>query len=185
MHTPFVQSIGSLPAAAALVAALVLVGSPSVSAAAPEALAVSGFAFTLEVSVPGSPDAAFTAFTERTIEWWDHSFSENPKKMYFDTVPGGGFWEIFDDAGSGARHAEVIYVEKGKVLRFVGPLGLSGSALDMVHTLTFAADGDRTKVSLSLRAFGEMREEWPAIVEATWSHFLVERFQPYMEGTLD
>ncbi len=52
-----------------------------------------------------------------TNDWWDHSFAENPEKLFIEARPGGGFYEIFDTQGNGARHATVIYAERGKMLR--------------------------------------------------------------------
>jgi hypothetical protein len=30
-----------------------------------------------------------------------------------------------------------------------------------------------------------MDDRWPELVEATWKHFLLERFTPYMQGALE
>jgi hypothetical protein len=135
------------------------------------------------VTVPGTPESVFGSFV-RVADWWDHTFSASPERFYLEPRPGGGFWEIFDEEGNGVLHATVIYAERGRVLRFDGPLGLSGNALKMVHTLTFDAVGDSTQVSLELHGSGEIRKEWPETVEGVWRHFLVERFKPYVEGRL-
>ncbi len=151
------------------------------SHAAPSALQLAGFSFELETTVAGTPAEAFQAFTAETLQWWDHHFSTSPKQLFFEVRPGGGFMEIFDEAGNGARHATVIYVEAPKMLRFVGPLGLSGKAIEMVHTLEFtAAEGGGTRVHLRVHGFGEASPGLPEMVENVWRHFLVERFQPYM-----
>jgi hypothetical protein len=157
--------------------------APSTSAAsAPAALTVGGFHVEDEVVVPGTPEEAFKAFTEETLAWWDHHFSPHPVKLYFDTRPGGAFWEIFDAEGHGAMHATVILADPPRTLRFTGPLGLSGNALEMVHTLTFEAAGTgTTRVKLVLNATGQMEKGWPEAVQGVWHHFLAERFKPYME----
>ena len=90
----------------------------AVATAQPTAIPTGGFHFELEAPVPGTPAAAFAAWTGETLSWWDHHFSEHPVKLYFDTKPGGGFWEIFDKAGHGAQHAVVNYVDPPKMLRF-------------------------------------------------------------------
>ena len=149
--------------------------------AEPRVLQLAGFAFEVETTVTGTPEEAFGAFTAETLQWWDHHFATHPKQLYFEPRPGGGFMEIFDEAGNGARHATVIYAERPKMLRFVGPLGLAGKALDMVHTLRFTpAEGGGTKLHLEVHGFGEAEPGLPAMVEQVWRHFLVERFQPYM-----
>jgi uncharacterized protein YndB with AHSA1/START domain len=151
------------------------------SGAAPRSLELAGFAFEVETTVVGTPAEAFQAFTAETLQWWDHHFSTSPKQLFFETRPGGGFMEIFDEAGNGARHATVIYCERPKTLRFVGPLGLSGKAMEMVHTVEFTpAEGGGTRVHLEVRGFGEESPGLPEMVENVWHHFLVERFQPYM-----
>lgn len=88
--------------------------------------------------------------------------------------------EAFDDKGNGAWHATVIYAERPKRLRFNGPLGLSGSAVDVVTSLDFEPTDRGTRVKLSVHAAGEYHKDWPAAVEGVWRHFLVERFLPYV-----
>lgn len=142
------------------------------------------YLITQEIQVPGTPTEIYDAFTAPDIRgWWDHSFTQNPERLYIEPRPGGGFYEIFDKAGNGALHATVIYAERGKSLRFTGPLGLSGQPVTMVHTLDFQAlDGGKTKVKLSLDAFGPFDEGLPAMVDQVWHHFLAERFQPWIEA---
>jgi len=150
-----------------------------------KSLTIGGFEFTNTITVPGTPQAVFDLFTGDISPWWDHHFVERPKKLYIEPKPGGGFYEIFDDAGNGALHATVIYADRGRTLRMVGPLGLSGHPLDVVCSLDFEAleDGG-TRVDLTVRAAGEAQEGWGAIVEEVWKHFLVEQFKPYAEAKL-
>ncbi|MCK7528497.1 MAG: hypothetical protein MZV64_68495 [Ignavibacteriales bacterium] len=72
------------------------------------------FSFDKEVTLPGTPEVIFDAVTGDISGWWDHSFTDNPKEFYIEPVPGGGFWEIFDDEGNGVLHARVIYADRGK-----------------------------------------------------------------------
>ena len=148
---------------------------------APQTFAVSGFAIEQSVTVPGTPAEAFDAITGDILPWWDHYFSERPLRLYIEPVPGGCFCEVFDSTGAGARHATVIYAKRGEALRFEGPLGLGGNALMMVHTYEFAQVADSTRVTLKVRAFGEIQEGWPAAVNGVWRHFLAERFKPWYE----
>jgi hypothetical protein len=146
-------------------------------------LEIGGFAFEKELMVPGSPDAIYDAITGDISGWWDHKFSATSKRLYIEPKPGGGFYEIFDDAGNGARHATVIYADRGKRLRMEGPLGFSGSALHGVYTYEFEAVGsDSTRLKLSVHMAGEVEEGWAEAVEQVWEHFLVERFKPYIES---
>jgi len=141
------------------------------------------FAFDKEVTLSGSPEQIFDAATGDISGWWDHSFSENPKIFFIEAKPGGGFYEIVDDDGNGVLHATVIYSQRGKMIRFDGPLGLSGRAVQIVTTYEFSEVGkDSTLMKVSVHGSGEMEEGMPAIVENVWEHFIFERFKPYIEA---
>ena len=141
------------------------------------------FSFEKEVTLPGTPEEIFDAATGDISGWWDHSFSGNPKKLFIEAKPGGGFYEIFDDEGNGVLHATVIYLQRGKMIRFDGPLGLSGRAVQVVTTYEFSETGnDSTLMKISVHGSGEMEEGMPAIVENVWNHFIYERFKPYVEA---
>ncbi|MCW8805290.1 MAG: hypothetical protein OQK56_02420 [Ignavibacteriaceae bacterium] len=141
------------------------------------------FSFEKEVTLPGTPDVIFDAVTGDISAWWDHSMSENPKEFYIEPVPGGGFYEIFDDEGNGVLHATVIYADRGKLLRFDGPLGLSGIAIQFVTTYQFEPVGmDSTLFKVSVHAAGEVTEGLPAIVERVWEHFIFEQLEPYIKS---
>ncbi len=84
------------------------------------------FSFEKELTLPGSPEVIYHAITGDISGWWDHSFSSSPAKFYIEPRPGGGFYEIIDESGDGVLHATVIYAQRGKLLRFDGPLGFSG-----------------------------------------------------------
>jgi hypothetical protein len=156
-----------------------------------------GFRIEQELVLAASPEEVFDAATGDISGWWDHSFSGHPKKLYIEPKPGGGFYEIFDDAGNGVLHATVIYAQRGKMLRFVGPLGLSGKAIDCVTTWEFspahiagsfgigpgqgpAAGG--TLFKLTVEISGEVDEATAKIVDAVWHHFLGERLKGYIES---
>ena len=142
---------------------------------------VGAFSFTHEYTLPGTPEVIYDAITGDISGWLDHSFSEEPFKLYIDAKPGGGFYEIFDESGDGVLHAFVTAAQRGKMLRFVGPLGLAGYAIDLVNTYKFEAIGDdSTRLILNVHAAGEMDPEWPQLVEQVWRHFLGERFKNYV-----
>jgi hypothetical protein len=139
------------------------------------------FSFDKEVTLPGTPEIIFDAVTGDISGWWDHSMSENPKEFFIEPFPGGGFFEIFDDEGNGVLHATVIYADRGKLLRFDGPLGLSGKAIQIVTTYKFEPVGaDSTLFKVSVHAAGEVDEGIPAIVESVWEHFIFDQLQPYI-----
>ena len=168
---------------AAGLVALALFAAALPAAAEHEPLEVGAFSVTHELVLPGAPDVIYDAITGDLSGWWDHSFSDEPASFVLEPTPGGGFWEIFDDSGDGVRHATVIYAERGKWLRFDGPLGLSGKALQMVHTYKFTPVGeDSTRLEVTVRAAGEMTAGWAETVDGAWHHFLFERFKPYVEA---
>ena len=141
------------------------------------------FSFDMQVNLPGTTTQIYDAITGDISGWWDHSFTEKPYKLYIDAIPGGGFYEIFNAGGDGAKHATVIYSDRGKMLRMDGPLGLSGRAIQMVTTYEFNELGsDSTTLKVSVHAAGEVGEGVPAIVESVWQHFIFERFKPYIEA---
>lgn len=145
--------------------------------------AASGFAFTVEAVVPGSPEATFDALTGDISGWWDHTFAESPERLFIEPRPGGGFYEIFDESGDGVRHAVVTAARRGELMRMEGPLGLAGHALLMVHTYALEpADGGSTRLTVTVRATGEIEEGWAETVESVWNHFIHERFVPYVEA---
>jgi len=153
-----------------------------------------GFRIEQELVVAATPEEVFDAATGDVSGWWDHSFSGHPKKLYIEPKPGGGFYEIFDDAGNGVLHATVIYAQRGKMLRFVGPLGLSGKAIDCVTTWEFspvaatdagaggAAAPAGTRIKLTVEVSGEVDEATAKILDAVWHHFLGERLKGYIDS---
>ena len=148
-----------------------------------EELKTGAFAFEIEVKLLGSTNLIYDAISGDISGWWDHTFSKQPKKFHIETKPGGGFWEIFDEEGNGVKHAEVIYADRGKLLRFDGPLGLSGQAIKVVTTYTFTESGaDSTLLKVSVRGSGELAEGTSGIVYKVWKHFILDRFKNYIES---
>jgi hypothetical protein len=164
-----------------VVASALAAGLPCTTAAAVADLPTGSFGFEFGVTLPGTPTEIYDTVTGDISAWWDHTMSEHPARLEIEPRPGGGFWEIFDASGDGVRHAVVTYAKRGEVLRFEGPLGLTGHALQMVTTYHLAAVGaDSTLLTLEVKAAGEADPRWPALVEQTWRHFIFERLQPYV-----
>lgn len=162
-----------------LVLAACLLGAAALAADVP----TGSFGFELGLTLPGPPARIYDTITGDISGWWDHSMSEHPLRLEVEPKPGGGFWEIFDASGDGVRHAVVTYARRPQVLRFEGPLGLTGHAIHMVTTYNLAAAGsDSTRLTLTVRAAGEVDPSWPAVVEQTWRHFLFDRLRPHVEA---
>ena len=160
---------------------LILAFAAALSSAAPTEFAARGFTFTFDVTLPVDAQTAFNSMTGDVSGWWDHTMSEHPKALHIEPKPGGGFYEIFDDAGNGVRHAEVTYAEPGKRLRMEGPLGLAGRAFTMVTTWDYEQVGDSTRVTCTVNMSGQIDTEMAAIVEGVWHHFLIEQLKPWVE----
>jgi uncharacterized protein YndB with AHSA1/START domain len=165
-----------------LFAVIVMMCVPSRLRSDTKELKTGAFQVQQELVLPASPAEVYDAATGDISGWWDHSFSEHPKKLYIEAKPGGGFYEIFDDAGNGALHATVIYADRGKKIRFTGPLGLSGQAITLVTTYEFLPDPAGTKMRVTCNVSGEIADGEDKIVEAVWHHFIFERLKPYIES---
>jgi uncharacterized protein YndB with AHSA1/START domain len=140
------------------------------------------YSFVLEAKVPVPPERAFDLFTGDVSPWWDHHFVENPKALYIEPKPGGGFYEIFDEKGNGALHANVIYAHRGKRLVLSGPLGFSGFAHEIVAAIDFEAlDAGKTRLKVTVHGGGQLQEGWGEAIQGVWHHFLIDRFKPYVE----
>jgi len=84
----------------AAVLGLALPGDAASTADQPdESVETGGFAFTFERTVPGSPRETYDALTGDISGWWDHTFANEPYRLYIEPRPGGGFYEIFDKSG--------------------------------------------------------------------------------------
>ena len=146
---------------------------------------IGGFIVEHDVVLPGTPESVYDAVTGDISAWWDHTFSGEPAKFFIEARPGGRFLEIFNESGDGVQHATVIFAKRGEMLRFDGPLGFNGHALQMVHTYAFEAQGDSTRLTLSVHASGELQDGWDQAVNGVWRHFLFERLKPFLTGNLE
>lgn len=141
------------------------------------------FVVEQDVVIAASPEAVFDAATGDISGWWDHHVSEKPKKLFIEAKPGGGFYEIFDDAGNGVLHATVNYADRGKKLIFSGPLGFVGHALSIVTTYEFKPVAAGTRLHLTCSIAGEFPDGVDkSVVDGVWHHFLAEQLKPYVES---
>ncbi|MDX1745862.1 MAG: hypothetical protein R3324_07995 [Halobacteriales archaeon] len=143
---------------------------------------VTAISFQLRVDLTGNPGEVYDAITGDVSAWWDHHFSEEPRKFVLEARPGGRFIEIFDESGDGAVHATVIYAHRGERIRFAGPLGFSGRPVEIVTTYDFESLGpDQTRLEVSVNARGPLDEGDQRALRSVWRHFIFDRFEPYWE----
>jgi hypothetical protein len=162
-----------------LVAALVLALAAPVRAEI-KPLPTGGWAITQSVTLPGTPERAYDAATGDLSPWWDHTFHDKPLRFILEPWAGGGFYEIWNDEGEGVKHATVTWAERGKRIRFEGPLGLAGNGVVLVTTWDFDAKGDSTVLACTANLTGAIPEGSERAVNSVWNHFLVEGLKPYM-----
>lgn len=153
----------------------------TVATVAAENTEVDQFHFVLEAELPGDLNFAYALVTGDVSGWWDHTFSENPVRLYVDARPGGGFYELFDEAGNGVEHARVIFASPGEKLTMAGPLGFSGWATEIVFTYEFEAIESGSLLRLTVNGSGQMKEGWGDSVEAVWRHFIFDQLVPYAQ----
>jgi uncharacterized protein YndB with AHSA1/START domain len=150
-----------------------------------ERLDVGAFAFEHTLTLAAPPDSVWSAITGDLSAWWDHNFSGDPVRFLIEPWPGGRFLEVFDEGSrDGVLHGTVTFAKRPEMLRFEGPLGLTGFAVHGVYTYTLEPVDGGTRLTLATRMTGEMRDGWPETVAAVWRHFLFDRLKPYVEGTL-
>jgi hypothetical protein len=158
-------------------------------------LEVRAFGFEHSLILPGAPAEIWDVLTGDISDWWDHSLSGDPARLVLEPRLGGRFLEVFHDdhdeaatdAADGVVFATVTVVRHPELLRFEGPLGLTGTAVHGVYTYRLepvGPAGDSTRLTLTTQMVGAMGEQWPAAVEGAWRHFLFERLKPYVEGGL-
>ena len=144
---------------------------------------VGAFAFERVLTLPGPPSRVYDAITGDISGWWDHNFSGDPARFVIEPWPGGRFLEQFEEGSrDGVLHATVTFAKRPELLRLEGPLGLTGNAVHGVYSYRLEPTGDSTRLTLDVRMAGEMAEEWPAVVERVWRHFLTDGLAPYMRA---
>jgi uncharacterized protein YndB with AHSA1/START domain len=156
-------------------------GACAIAWSQPKETKLSAYTIQEDVVLAGTPEEVYDAITGDISPWWDHHFSEHPKKLYIEPRPGGGFYEIFNDAGEGVLHATVTWAERGKHLRFAGPLGLAGRYADFVTTFDLKSDPAGTRLHLTVNVGAQDITGLQDQIAGVWHHFLVEKLKPYLE----
>jgi uncharacterized protein YndB with AHSA1/START domain len=136
--------------------------------------------------VSASPKKVFEALVEDVGEWWDpeHTWSGDSKRLKIEAKAGGCFCEELEDGGS-VQHLEVVYVDKGRLLRMKGGLGpLQELAVAGVLTFTLMETGSGTEITLDYRVSGHHEEGLDSLAPAVDSVLQnqLSRLGAYVEG---
>jgi len=110
-----------------------------------------------EIRIEALPAAVWTALTEEIGAWWPHRF-EDGSTVSLEPWVGGRFFEAFETADQGGLYAHVTYLERERMLRTSGPMGLRGAGL-YVKTYRLEADGDGTIVRTHAEMLGAFSDE--------------------------
>jgi len=154
-----------------------------VSSAASKPGVLTRFSFSQQLKLQGTPVRAYDAFTKEVSRWWprSHTHSKKPVAIVMEARPGGRFFEQFDRAGNGAIFGRVLFAHRGKRLTYSGPMAFYQLPVQMVHTLTFQAEGPQhTKLTLTVKARGTFRKGWDKIIARVWRRDFLPALQKYL-----
>lgn len=132
-----------------------------------------------EIRIEASVDAVWEALTAGIGGWWPHRFEDDGSTVRLEPWVGGRFYETFGDGEDGGLYAHVTYVERGRVLRTSGPMGLRGAGL-YVKTYRLEPDGDGTVVRTHAEMLGRFDAETVAGYRVG-NNAVVEALKAYVE----
>lgn len=116
----------------------------------------AGFVVEKTVTIDASSDVVWETL-RAPQRWWskEHTWSGDSANLYIDSQATGCFCEKLPGRGS-VQHAQLIFVDKGKMLRMEGAFGpLQGEAIVATLTFDLSPDGDKaTKVKMTYVAGG-------------------------------
>jgi hypothetical protein len=123
-----------------LVCLLFTIAVPVSAVAAVADASAAGFTVKVSLTITAAPGQAYDRFVHDIGDWWNplHTFSGDPHNLSIEEKTMGCFCEKLPNGG--VRHMEIIYVERGKLLRMsglLGPLqGIAGSGVLTVNLTT-------------------------------------------------
>lgn len=126
-----------------------------------------------EVTVAGPPERAFDLFTKRMAEWWpaEHHLATSPVvTMTVEPEVGGRLYDTCED-GSESVWGRVVEWDPPACFTFAWMItGTWQLETDVEKasrvTVTFTAEGDRTRVAVVHKDFWRMGEGGPGMAEA-------------------
>lgn len=143
---------------------------------------MKSFKIEQEIEINGSPAKVFAKMTGDVMSWWDHGFSENPKRITLEPKLGGRFFEEFDDQGNGAHYATVVYLEKDKKIVLNGPMGIRTAMTGVISFELVPGKAGGTLLKLSHHAVGDIADEAQKGYDAGWKKLLGTNLKKAVEG---
>jgi uncharacterized protein YndB with AHSA1/START domain len=133
-----------------------------------------------EVVIAAEPERVFEAMTDGVNSWWAHGYQSPQSTVHLEPYAGGRFYEDFGPERGSAFYATVTYWDRGKKLRLMGPMGMSGP---VVGTMTFDLEPEAggTRVKLSHQIMGAVDEETRQGYTSGWQELLGDHLRRFVE----
>ena len=140
------------------------------------------FSIAVSFETQATPEAAFSALTDISL-WWspDQTSSGHAINMSLDTTPGGCLCEAWPEGLT--KHAEVVQVRFGAMVRLVGAMGpLQEMGVSEVQDLTVepSSAGARVRWTASVKGVPSDRLQMIAPVIDAMIAEQMARLQSYL-----
>ena len=134
----------------------------------------------MEVLINAAPERVFGALTENVLGWWDTEHcTYKHGKMVLEPQVGGRFYEDWGE-GEGALFGMVRYIERNRLLKIEGTIGMDVLVLGMIR-YELVPQGPATLLKFTHHAFGELDEETEGAYVEGWKDMLEGRLRAYVE----
>jgi uncharacterized protein YndB with AHSA1/START domain len=133
-----------------------------------------------ELVIAVEPQRAFEALTLQVDAWWAHRFDSLHSTVRLEPHAGGRFYEEFEQKQGSALYATVTYLDPGKKLGLMGPMGMSGPVLG---TISFELEPDTlgTRLKLSHQIMGAVDDDVRQGYTTGWQELLGQHFRRLVE----
>jgi uncharacterized protein YndB with AHSA1/START domain/DNA-binding transcriptional ArsR family regulator len=133
-----------------------------------------------ELVIHASPQQVFEALTIGIDAWWMKGFESPHSTFHLEPMAGGRFYEDFGQGRGSAFFATVTYLEPGKKLRLMGPMGMSGPVMGTI-AFDLVPERDGTRLTLSHRVVGAVDEDDRETYTHGWQELLGEHLKRLVE----
>jgi uncharacterized protein YndB with AHSA1/START domain len=119
---------------------LLTIAVPVSAVAAVADASAAGFTVKTSLTIAAAPTEVYERFVHNIGDWWSpqHTVSGDSHNLSIEEKPMGCFCEKLPNGG--VRHMQILYFDRGKVLRMSGLLGpLQGIGGSGVLTVNFTA----------------------------------------------